>query len=73
MLIFLSNYKENKWISFNLGWMFDGYFISSLYWITNSLTFEDSFKVLISFALILIPLFLGIFYGLITLYVHFLI
>ena len=67
LIYFLSNYKENKWVSFNLGWMFGfGYFISSLYWITNSLTFEDSFKVLIPFALILIPLFLGIFYGLIT-------
>jgi apolipoprotein N-acyltransferase len=40
-----------------------GYFISNLYWITNSLTFEEIFKPLIPFALILIPLFLGIFYG----------
>ena len=29
LIFFLSNYKENKWISFNLGWMFGfGYFIS---------------------------------------------
>ncbi len=64
----ISNYKKGKWISFTIGWMFGfGYFISNLYWITNSLTFEDNFKTLIPFALILIPLFLGIFYGLVTL------
>ena len=44
-----------------------GYFISNLYWITNALTFEENFKPLIPFALILIPLFLGVFYGLATL------
>ena len=45
-----------------------GYFISNLYWITNSLTFEENFKPLIPFAFILIPLFLGLFYGLSTLF-----
>ena len=64
----VSNYKEGKWTSFKIGWIFGfGYFISNLYWITNSLTFEDIFKPLIPFALILIPLFLGIFYGIATL------
>jgi len=43
-----------------------GYFISNLYWISNSLTFEEIFKPLIPFSLIIIPLFLGLFYGLIT-------
>ena len=43
-----------------------GYFISNLYWITNSLTFEENFKPLIPIALILIPLFLGGFYGVVT-------
>ena len=43
-----------------------GYFISNLYWITNSLTFEENFKPLIPIALILIPLFLGVFYGVTT-------
>ena len=68
LLIFLIlNYQKGKWLSFKIGWMFGfGYFVSNLYWITNSLTFEDSFKYLIPFALILIPLFLGIFYGLVT-------
>ena len=64
----ISNYKKGKWISFKIGWFFGfGYFISNLYWITNSLTFEDIFKPLIPFALILIPLFLGLFYGFATL------
>ncbi len=61
-------YSKDKIISFNIGWVFGfGYFISNLYWITNSLTFEDIFKPLIPFALILIPLFLGLFYGFSTL------
>ncbi len=44
-----------------------GYFISSLYWLTHSLTFDEIFRPLIPFALILVPLFLGIFYGIGTL------
>ena len=61
-------YSKDKFTSFNIGWVFGfGYFISNLYWITNSLTFEDIFKPLIPFALILIPLFLGLFYALSTL------
>ena len=69
ILVFLiSNYKKGKWASFKIGWIFGfGYFISNLYWITNSLTFEENFKSLIPFALILIPLFLGAFYGIATL------
>ena len=64
----ISNYKKSKWISFVIGWSFGfGYFISNLYWITNSLTFYEMYKPLIPFALIIIPLFLGVFYGLITL------
>ena len=67
LVFFISNYKNGKWISFNIGWMFGfGYFISNLYWITNSLTFEENFKPLIPIALILIPLFLGGFYGIVT-------
>ena len=69
LLIYLiSNKHLGKLSSFCIGWMFGfGYFLSNLYWITNSLTFEESFKTLIPFALVLIPLFLGIFYGLATL------
>ena len=60
--------SRDKIVSFNIGCIFGfGYFLSNLYWITNSLTFEDIFKPLIPIALILIPLFLGLFYGLSTL------
>ena len=49
---------KDKVKSFYIGWIFGfSYFISNLYWITNSLTFEDTFKPLIPFALTLIPLF----------------
>ena len=63
----LNNYQKGKWVSFKIGWIFGfGYFISNLYWISNSLTFEDVFKPLIPFTIIIIPLFLGLFYGLAT-------
>ena len=66
-IFFLSDYNSNKWKSFKIGWLFGfGYFLSNIYWITNSLTFDHQFKNLILFALIIIPLFLGLFYGLIT-------
>ena len=52
---------------FLYGWCFGfGYFLFSLYWIAISLTFDQSFKLLIPIAIILLPTFLGIFYGLIT-------
>ncbi len=67
LLYILVNYVDKKAISFFVGWVFGfGYFISNLYWITNSLTYDVNFKFIIPFALILIPLFLGIFYGLVT-------
>ena len=40
-----------------------GFYLSGISWITNSLTFDDNFKILIPFALIIIPLFLGLFTG----------
>ena len=43
-----------------------GYFLSSLYWISISLTFDQNFKYLIPITIILIPTFLGVFYGLAT-------
>ncbi len=73
LLFFLiKNNQKHKRISFYIGWMFGfGYFLQSLYWITNSLTFEDQFKSLIPFALIFIPLFLGLFYGVATLFISY--
>ena len=66
LLFVISNFKK-KWTSFNIGWIFGfGYFISNLYWITHSLTFDSTFKPLIPFAFIIIPLFLGLFYGFVT-------
>ena len=68
----INNYGNGKWTSFKIGWIFGfGYFISNLYWISNSLTFEEIFKPLIPFSLIIIPLFLGLFYGLITFFCSF--
>ena len=69
---FIFLFKKSKIIQskknfFFYGWLFGfGYFLSSLYWITISLTFDQNFKFLIPITLILIPSFLGIFYGLAT-------
>jgi len=64
LLLFLIYNNKNIWNSFKIGWSFGfGYFISNIYWITNSLTFDEIFKPLIPFAFIIIPLFLGLFYG----------
>jgi len=68
--IFIFNKKKitsnNKSI-FKYGWYFGfGYFLFSLYWIVISLTFDQSFKFLIPIAVILLPAFLAIFYGLMT-------
>ncbi len=50
--------KKNK-IFFLYGWLFGfGYFITNLYWISISLTFDESFKFLIPFTIILVPGFL---------------
>ena len=69
--IFIFNKKKNirnNLSFFKYGWFFGfGYFLSSLYWISISLTFDQSFKYLIPITLILVPSFLAIFYGLITL------
>jgi apolipoprotein N-acyltransferase len=70
LFIFLfkkSKITKSKKHFFIYGWLFGfGYFLSSLYWISISLTFDQNFKFLIPIALILAPSFLGIFYGLAT-------
>ncbi len=59
--------SKNFWQFFFYGWLFGfGYFISNLYWIPISLTFDQNFKFLIPIATILIPSFLSLFYGLVT-------
>ena len=68
--IFIFNKKKretNNNFFFEYGWCFGfGYFLFSLYWIVISLTFDQSFKFLIPVAIILLPAFLAIFYGLMT-------
>ena len=62
-----SKITQSKKYFFFYGWLFGfGYFLSSLYWISISLTFDQNFKFLIPLTIILIPSFLGIFYGLVT-------
>ena len=58
-------YKKNFFI-FGLAFGF-GFYLSGISWITHSLTFDENFKVLIPFALILIPLFLSLFVAFTTL------
>jgi apolipoprotein N-acyltransferase len=71
-LFFIFIFKKKKRTThnkffFQYGWCFGfGYFLFSLYWISISLTFDQSFKFLIPVAIILLPAFLAIFYGLIT-------
>ena len=62
-----SKTTKSKKDFFFYGWLFGfGYFLSNLYWISISLTFDQNFKFLIPITIILIPSFLGIFYGLVT-------
>ena len=54
-------YKKNLFIlSSCFGF---GFYLSGIHWINHSLTFDDSFKILIPFGLVLIPLFLSIFFS----------
>ena len=65
-----STYRKKPYLQnlFLLGFMFGfGFYLSGIYWISYSLTFDENFKFLIPFAIILIPLFLGLFLGLTTL------
>ncbi len=63
--------KSEKKNSFLYGWSFGfGYFLTNLYWITISLTFDKNFDFLIPIAFILIPAFLALFYGFFTLFFY---
>ena len=66
-LIKKSEKTKNKKLFFFYGWFFGfGYFITNLYWISISLTFDESFKFLIPVTIILIPAFIALFYGFIS-------
>ena len=72
IILFKKNNSLGKLIFFSYGWVFGfGYFLTNLYWITISLTFDQSFSFLIPIALVLIPAFLGLFYGLVTIIYNF--
>ena len=68
--IFIFNKKKTTFSHkyfFKYGWYFGFvYFLFSLYWIAISLTFDQSFKFLIPVAIILLPAFLAVFYGLLA-------
>ena len=60
-------YKKNLFI---FGFIFGfGFYLSGISWITNSLTFDENFKILIPFALIFIPMFLSLFLGFTILFI----
>ena len=66
-LIKISSKSKNKKIFFLYGWLFGfGYFLSNLYWISLSLTFDDNFNFLIPLAIVLVPAFLALFYGFVS-------
>ena len=55
---------------FFIGYLFGvGFFLSGIHWISHSLTFDEIFKFLIPVAIIGLPLFLGLFFGLAVLIV----
>ena len=67
LLIRIFEIIKNKKLFFLYGWLFGlGYFTSNLYWISISLTFDESFKFLIPFSIILVPAFLALFYGFVS-------
>ena len=50
---------------FFIGYLFGiGFFLSGTHWISHSLTFDENFKFLIPLAIIGLPAFLGLFFGL---------
>ena len=65
LLVKIFDFSKKKKLFFFYGWLFGiGYFTTNLYWISISLTFDESFKLLIPVAVILVPAFLALFYGL---------
>ena len=65
LLVKVFKVTKNKKLFFLYGWLFGlGYFTSNLYWISISLTFDESFKFLIPLSIVLVPAFLALFYGL---------
>ena len=62
-------YRKKPYLTnlFFVGYFFGiGFFLTGTYWISYSLTFDESFKFLIPFTIVLLPLFLGLFFGIAT-------
>ena len=62
----VSTYRKRPFLInfFIIGYSFGvSFFLFGNYWISNSLTIDENLKFLIPIAIILIPLFLGLFYG----------
>ena len=67
IFLFKNLNHSNKKMFFFYGWLFGfSYFLTNIYWITISLTFDQDLNFLVPVALILIPAFLALFYGIIT-------
>jgi len=66
LFIFLLKHKYKNIKSFIIfGYLFGfGFFVSNIYWIPFSLTYDENFVFLIPLAIILIPAILSIFYAL---------
>ena len=63
--ILVNNFNKNSLNSFFIGWIYGfGFFLSNLYWISNSLKFDENLKNLVFISIVLIPLLLSLFYGL---------
>ena len=61
IFLFKNLNHSNKKMFFFYGWLFGfSYFLTNIYWITISLTLDQTFKILIPIAFLLIPLFLAI-------------
>ncbi len=66
-LIKKSETNKNKKFFLFYGWLFGfGYFVSNLYWISISLTFDENYKFLVPFTILLVPAFLALFYALVS-------
>tara|TARA_B100000965_G_scaffold78967_1_gene62859 strand:- start:842 stop:2392 length:1551 start_codon:yes stop_codon:yes gene_type:complete len=66
-----NKYRKKPYLKnlFLVGYFFGiGFFLSGTYWISYSLTFDENLKILIPFSIILIPLFLGLFFGFASLF-----
>ena len=70
--ILANNFNKNSLNNFFIGWIYGfGFFLSNLYWISNSLKFDENFKNLIIISIVFIPLLLSLFYGVFSYFLKF--